>query len=87
MTATTSTYGIDYGTSFEWVPSTSSTQSVELAGYPVMNKGGGIDQAVATIPGQYYTISVSARDHTNSVDATGSVTFAGQVVDVESGQR
>ncbi len=68
--------GIQFGTKFGYVATSSSTQSVELAGS--LAQQGGIQQAIATIPGQAYTISVYAEDQQARDVATGTLSFGGQ---------
>ncbi len=71
--------GITYGTAFG-VPSPviSSTQSVQLAtGSRNKFKEGGIQQSIATIPGQVYTLSIEAKDEFGIINSTGGIVSFG----------
>ena len=67
--------GIQFGTKFGYVSTSSSTQSVELAGS--LAQQGGIQQAIATIPGQAYAVSIYAEDQQARAVATGTLSFGG----------
>jgi fibronectin-binding autotransporter adhesin len=73
------TSGIDFGTSFS-VPGLASTQSVQLATGAIGTfKEGGIQQTIATVPGQVYVITIQAKDERNAINSTGgTVSFGGQ---------
>jgi fibronectin-binding autotransporter adhesin len=72
--------GIAFGTTFG-TPGLASTQSVQLASgsFPTF-KEGGIQQAIATIPGQAYSFTIYAKDERGVINSTGAtVSFGGQI--------
>ena len=70
------------GPTFPSGPGLSGSQGVLLAGFrgpPFTYYPSGINQTVTgTIPGQAYTISIYAKNETNSPATSGTVSFAGQ---------
>ena len=71
--------GVEYGTTFG-TPGISSTQSLLLAttsGSSLFHQGG-IQQTIATVPGQLYSITIEAKADNSQTGTSGTVSFGGQ---------